>query len=284
MLNIAHRGARSVAPENTLAAAERAHRDGADMWEFDIRSTKDNEIVLFHDESLMRTTDVEEVYPDRSSYRVREFTLTEIRRLDAGSWFCREDPFGEIERGGVSDHHLSEYRQSKVPTLREALELTRELAWRANLEIKPRHDSGTPESKLLIRRTVSLLEELGLEDEVIVSSFEPEVVRELERLNPRIPSAILIKEPVADPVKFLEQNGARFLNIAASALESEQGVANVEKIGNSGEFGVIVWTVAELEGLKKFVANPFIDGIITDYPDRLKELVGDVRFDRKNLR
>src|SRR6056297_3325387 len=102
MINIAHRGAGSIAPENTLIAARKAHALGADYWEFDVQLTGDHRLILMHDDTLERTTNVEEVFPNRTSYRVGNFTLEEIRTLDAGSWFVNDDPFGEVEKGNVS--------------------------------------------------------------------------------------------------------------------------------------------------------------------------------------
>jgi glycerophosphoryl diester phosphodiesterase len=87
---IAHRGALQLAPENTLAAVHAAYAAGADMYELDVHQTKDGHLVVLHDSSLARTTDVEDVYPGRAPWRVRDFTLAEINRLDAGSWFGAE--------------------------------------------------------------------------------------------------------------------------------------------------------------------------------------------------
>ena len=76
-LVIAHRGARGHAPENTLTSAELGHSVGADLWELDVNYTRDYKMVVVHDDTLVRTTNVEEVYPGRSSYRVCDFTLEE---------------------------------------------------------------------------------------------------------------------------------------------------------------------------------------------------------------
>lgn len=84
----AHRGASTEAPENTLAAVRRAHEQHIKWIENDVQRTKDGALVVIHDATLSRTTDVEQVFPDRSPWRVADFTLAEIRRLDAGSWFA----------------------------------------------------------------------------------------------------------------------------------------------------------------------------------------------------
>lgn len=84
---VAHRGASAIAPENTMAAFRAADAAGADLYELDVHLTKDGEIVVLHDSTLARTTNVEELFPDRKPWRVRDFTLAEIGSLDAGRWF-----------------------------------------------------------------------------------------------------------------------------------------------------------------------------------------------------
>ena len=133
---IAHRGARSLAPENTLAAARKAHAVGADLWETDVAVTADDRLVLMHDDSMMRTTDVADKFPDRVPAPFSTYTLAEIRSLDAGASFERDDPFGQVAAGAVEHSELLAFIGEMVPTLREAFELTLELDWFLNLELK----------------------------------------------------------------------------------------------------------------------------------------------------
>ncbi|HEX32441.1 MAG TPA: glycerophosphodiester phosphodiesterase, partial [Candidatus Acetothermia bacterium] len=109
IINIAHAGARSLAPENTIAAARKAQLVGADMWELDVAVTSDGELILFHDDSLARTTNAVEAFPTRAPWTFTTFSLEEIRTLDAGSWFAKTDPFGEIAAGKVSKAELESY-------------------------------------------------------------------------------------------------------------------------------------------------------------------------------
>ena len=87
---IAHRGASSYAPENTLAAVDKAAELGVEWVENDVQRTKDGELVVIHDDNLKRTTDAEDVFPGRSPWKVKDFTAAEIARLDAGSWIGPE--------------------------------------------------------------------------------------------------------------------------------------------------------------------------------------------------
>ncbi len=110
---IGHRGARSNAPENTLAGLRRAHEEGATWVEFDVKLTRDGIPVLIHDETLDRTTD--------GRGAVRDLTLAELGRIDAG---CPA-VFGDRFRG------------ERIPTLEQSLLLLRDLGMGFNLEVKP---------------------------------------------------------------------------------------------------------------------------------------------------
>src|SRR5262249_47569298 len=142
---VAHRGDSYHAPENTLESARLGHEAGADAWELDVQLTQDAVPVVLHDESLVRTTDVAARFPTgdrrtkgaaRSDYPVSRFTLDELRTLDAGSWFV--DPrglprsakhFGTL--ASLDASALKRYRSGTVliPTLEEALSLTKERDW-----------------------------------------------------------------------------------------------------------------------------------------------------------
>jgi glycerophosphoryl diester phosphodiesterase len=123
---IAHRGASMLAPENTLAAAELAATHQALGFETDVRISLDGVPFLMHDETLARTTNIAEVFPERVGDQVSSFTLDELRALNAGLWFIQQDPFGTIEAGKVSQTQLSIDQGQGIPTLAEALDVVRE--------------------------------------------------------------------------------------------------------------------------------------------------------------
>lgn len=113
-LLVAHRGASAYAPEHTLAAYRLALDQGADFVEQDLAATRDGVLICLHDPTLERTTDVEQVFPDRfkeingrRQWFAGDFTLDEIKRLDAGTWF------GPAFAG------------ARVPTFQEAIDLVR---------------------------------------------------------------------------------------------------------------------------------------------------------------
>src|SRR5512133_417819 len=158
-LNIAHRGARSLAPENTLAAARKALEIGADMWELDVAVTADGELVVLHDDTLERTSNVQEVFPDRRPWAVYTFTLAELRKLDFGSWYNQKDPFKQIAQGAVTQAMQQSYVGEPIPTLEEALTFTKDNHWRVNVEIKDA--TGTPGDKDVVEKVVALIDKLG---------------------------------------------------------------------------------------------------------------------------
>ena len=108
-LVVAHRGARGHAPENTLTAAALGYAVQADLWELDANYTKDGKLVVMHDDTLVRTTDVETAFPGRPSYRVCDFTLDEIKSLDAGSWYAGRDQFGRVAAGEIDADTLKSF-------------------------------------------------------------------------------------------------------------------------------------------------------------------------------
>ena len=278
MLNIAHRGARSLAPENTLVSARQAYRLGADLWELDVRMTRDNRLVVMHDNSLERTTDVEEVYPKRSSYALSTFDLKEVRRLDAGSWYGKEDPFGEIKKGNVDRQQLEKYTGQKVPTLEEALELTNKYSWKVNLEIKSgENPSSFNEEKMerLIRKVVSLVEKTKIVSEVLISSFHPSVIRMVKNLNPDISKGLLLNEIPSNPTDMLEGMVVETVNLADSILKKNPELSDLKEVLRKTGHppAVIVWTVNEVDRLKELTINPLVDGIITDYPQRIAGII-----------
>jgi glycerophosphoinositol inositolphosphodiesterase len=122
---IAHRGASMLAPENTLASAKLAADLQAFGFETDLRITLDGELILMHDETLERTTNIAEVFPERTQDLVSSFTLSELNSLNAGLWFIQKDPFDMIEKGLVSQAQLSINQGQKIPTFNQALELVK---------------------------------------------------------------------------------------------------------------------------------------------------------------
>ena len=142
---VAHRGYRGLYPENTLAAFEGAITAGADMIELDVCLTRDRVPVVIHDKTLYRTTDGKGL--------VSEHSLSELKELDAGSWFS------------------AEFKGEAIPTLEELLQLVRGKIL-VNIEIKQdSFESPAPPDAIEVQ-ICELVERLGMVDSVLISSFE----------------------------------------------------------------------------------------------------------------
>jgi len=265
VLNIAHAGASSLAPQNTLAAGLRALQIGADLWGVDIRLTKDGDFVLMHDATLDRTTNVEEAFPQRALWRVDAFTVSELKMLDAGSWFVAADPFDQIELGRVLQADLCSYEGERIPTLKEALEFVREHDWRIDIEAKT--TDNAPDA-VIAQKLVTLIVETGTKARVLVSSFDHQLLAEIKRLDPDIPVAALVIVAPWDPVSYLEELGADVY--APSPVGFTASL--VARLGALG-FGVHLWTYNAEDQLEHFAEMEGVSGIYTDFPQRLEPIL-----------
>ncbi|MDD3820954.1 Glycerophosphodiester phosphodiesterase [bioreactor metagenome] len=257
---MAHRGFRGIAPENTLYAARKGWESGAEYWELDVAASSDGELVVIHDDTLKRTTDAEERFPGRKPWSVYDFSLEELKSLDAGSWYIDADPFGQIAAGRIPPTEFESFRGLRIPTLREALLLTKELAWRVNIEIKDA--AGRPCDAWIVEKTAALITELGMRDSVLISSFNHSYLARMKKAEPRLPVAALVDKPLADPAATLQSLRAVALNPNYKHLD-EKTVRALREAG----FGVLVWTPNEPADMKRLL-DWGVTGLITDFPDR----------------
>ncbi len=162
----AHRAGSTHAPENTLAALERAVAAGADVVEIDVQETADGEVVLLHDTDLRRVAGVARF--------VWQMRLAELRGLDVGSWFAPE------------------FRGERVPTLREFALAARGRV-RLNVELK---DNGRGED--LVGRVVAVLRETGVDGQAAVSSLDMGLLRQTRALDPAIKVGLILATGIGD--------------------------------------------------------------------------------------
>ncbi len=265
ILNVAHGGASSLAPQNTLEAGRIALDAGADVWGVDVRRTQDGVLVLMHDETLDRTTDAEAVYPKRSPWRVADFLFSEVQALDAGSWFLEVDPFGQIAAGNVPAETRDSYIGEPVPTLREALGFVAANDWLIDVEFKAPFDV---DRDVIAAELVSLIDEIGTADRVLVSSFDHDLLHEVRRLQPEIPIGALALLPPARPVETLSALGAD-VYLPSVVGFTDRLLTELETAG----IHVIVWTYNTQRQLEYAAGLPGVDGIYTDFPQRLATLL-----------
>jgi glycerophosphoryl diester phosphodiesterase len=252
MLVIAHRGGAGLWPENTLYAFERASAMGVDVIETDVRATADGELVIFHDDGLERTTD--------GAGRVGALTLAELKRLDAAYRFSPDGGRSFPLRGkGVT-----------VPTLREVFAALPQM--RFNIEPKQTAPSIAAPLCRLIR-------EQGMADRVLLASFNGSTLAEVRRECPEVATSAATGEVA----RFLTLHSA---GLAASYSPDMQALQVPEHAGalhvltrdfveaaHGRNLRVHAWTV-NAEGDMRRLIEIGVDGIMTDYPDRLMKVLG----------
>jgi glycerophosphoryl diester phosphodiesterase len=262
---IAHRGARSLAPENTLAAGMQAFEIGADGWELDVAMSADGEPILLHDDTLERTSNGAQVFPDRQSWSVYDFTLDELKQLDFGSWFVESDPFEQAAQAKLSANDLKSYVGLPLTTLADALQFTSDNQWWVNVEIKDA--SGTHADRVIVSKVVGLIDELAMQDQVLISSFNHDYLRQVKTINPAIATGALVNKVVADPVGLMRELDAQAFHPGKNVTYAKQ----VQELRAAG-YGVNVWTVNEEAEMLELIAMG-VTGIITDFPQNLKPIV-----------
>lgn len=265
---IAHRGARSIAPENTLLAAQKAHDLGADMWELDVAMTYDGELVVIHDDTLTRTSNAAVIYPKSMPWNVRQFTLEELKKLDFGTWFIEKDPFGTIKDGSVSPADQEKFKNLQIPTLEEALTFTKENHWKVNVEIKDL--SRTPGDDVVVEKVIALVEKLDMDDDVIISSFKHEYLARSKQINPEISTAVLVDQEVDDPVALTKEFNAQAYN---PGIKSIGDLSKIRLIRDAG-IDVYVWTVNDEATIRKLI-HAGVSGIFTDDVSKLQKVLGE---------
>jgi glycerophosphoryl diester phosphodiesterase len=265
ILNIAHRGARSLAPENTLLAAQKALEIGADAWELDVTMSKDGEMVVIHDDTLKRTSNASQVFPDRAPWEVQTFTLAEMRTLDFGAWYLENDPFGQIATGNVAAADQQLFKNVPIPTLREALELTKKYQWQVNIELKD--STGKPGDTVIVEKAVDLVVKMQMEENVLISSFNHAYLIRVKKVSSKIPTAALVGQAVPDPVALLEKLDAKAFNPGNRACDPDQFSA-LRKAGKD----INVWTVND-EATMLSLIDMGATGLITDFPQKVKTLL-----------
>jgi glycerophosphoryl diester phosphodiesterase len=265
ILNIAHRGARSLAPENTLAAALVAYECGADMWECDVVMTADGIPIVIHDDTLRRTTNASSIYPNRKPWKVNAFTLDELKKLDFGSWFITTDPFRQIKVGNIKPIELQRFVGEPVLTLREALAFTKGHNWQINIEIKDQR--GTPANENIVQTVSDLIAEMDMVDQVFVSSFNHKYITTAKDLVPGLRTGALVEWLDLNPLARMRDTGARSYNPGVR-LANPRLVRSIRDEG----FDVFVWTVNKETSMRKLIKTG-VTGIITDFPQVLKTVL-----------
>ncbi|TAF64576.1 MAG: glycerophosphodiester phosphodiesterase [Cytophagales bacterium] len=240
---IAHRGASSVAPENTLIAIKKALDFEADIIEIDVFQTSDSVVILMHDETLDRTTNGEG--------RIEEHSYLELSRLEAGSWFSPS------------------FAREPIPRLEEVIEL---INGEARLLIEIKEGGNNIEQNVL-----KIINQYKAKDWCIVQSFDAGVVQTVKDLDKNIE----VHQLAVGNISALPFHWNRGLRIGSVYQYNNTSHINlnyqyvsakvVRKIHEQGQ-KIYVWTVNKPEDMRRLAAMG-VDGIITDYPDVAKKIL-----------
>lgn len=234
----AHRGASGYAPENTLAAFQKAVDLGADGVELDIQLTKDDQIVVIHDETIDRTSD--------GKGWGKDYTLEELRAFN----YNRTKP---------------EYKHADIPTMREVFELLKPTGLFINIEIK----TGVVFYEKIEEKILALTKEMGMEDRVCYSSFNHYTVTRIHELKPDAEVGFLYADGPIDMPSYGVKHGVNALHPALYNLQYDGFVKECKEKG----LKLNVWTVNERPYME-MCCQYGVDAIITNYPDIAKEVVG----------
>lgn len=249
---LGHRGAAGEAPENTLVSFRLAQQRGAAILESDVHPTRDGEIVIFHDETVDRTTD--------GSGPVRELDLAELRELDAGYRFSTDGETFPYRGRGVG-----------VSTLEEAFAALPGM--RFNLEIKE-GDAA------VIARIVEIVEQAGRADRTLLTAGKDAVMERLRARLRRCGTRVAQGAGPADVVAFIRSalEGTPVppepmaLQIPAEFAGRPVVTPELVRHAHAHDVHVHVWTINEPDEMTRLL-DLGVDGIVTDFPGRLAQLI-----------
>ncbi|MDM5297355.1 glycerophosphodiester phosphodiesterase family protein [Bacillus pumilus] len=231
MYIIAHRGSSSAAPENTIAAFDLAVQQGADYIELDVQLTMDQQVVVIHDETVDRTTD--------GSGPVKGYTLHQLKKLDAGSWFD------------------SRYTHERIPTLQEILE---RYSQRIGILIEIKH----PKRQIGIEKeVVDIMKRFSYSRHIMVQSFDDTALQRIKTYSPSLRTAYIIKPSV---IKLAKRKLAAYSTFA-DCLNMKKTMINRYWINRIHSFrmDVFIWTIKDQQTANRLKKYP-IDGVVTDHP------------------
>ena len=272
---IAHRGASAYAPENTLPAFRLAADQRATFVEFDLQLTRDRQIICLHDESLERTTDVEEVFPDRfrsvsgsggqvtRRWLLSDFTLAELRMLDAGSWFSPS------------------FRGTRIPTFAETID---SLRGRSGLfiELKAPEKYEGIERMILAELKAKGLDQPGADPRtpVLLQSFTASSLQILAATGTKLPLHFLVG--AKDAQQWLAPEGLSRIKTFASGLSPEKTIVRdyADAIARARQLGLLItpytFRASAVTGfpdvraeMAHYLDTLNVDGVITDNPDQM---------------
>ena len=239
MINFAHRGASKYYPENTILAIKEGIKTKATGLEIDVHKSKDNKLVVIHDEDIERTF--------IGKGLVKDYTLQELK-----SFKCRNKNF-------------EDNLECRIPTLEEVLELVKESNIILNIELKTDeiHYDG------IERDVIDLVNKYNLKNRIILSSFNHESIRICREIDSKIKTGLLYSKPIEDVVNYAKSFGANAIHpdirLVSEGLIREAKKNNIE---------VNIYTVNSPILMRRLIAAE-VSGVFSDYPDLLSEIINN---------
>ena len=250
-LVVAHRGASADAPENTLSAVRAALARDSDLIEVDVQRSKDGALVVMHDTTLSRTTNVQALFPNRGPWLVGQFTYAELARLDAGSW------------------KAPQFAGEKIPTLEQVVDVIRRSRSGLLLELKaPALYPGiVREVTAALAQPQGYLHSAVAAGRLVVESFNREAIWDCKTAEPSIPVGLLGTPSPADLPAL-----ARWVDQVNPGFRSADA-GYVSAVHQAG-LRCLVWTVDRRRAMRRAV-RARVDGVITNRPDVLHQVLGE---------
>ncbi|UYM06728.1 glycerophosphodiester phosphodiesterase [Solicola gregarius] len=257
---IAHRGASAKFPENTMLSFRKAINRGADWIEMDVQRTKDGRLVVFHDWSLRRTTNVEKVYPKLKSPSVGDLSYKKLRKLDAGKWKKKR------------------FKGARIPPLKQVLRLGKKRDVKMLVELKnPGRYPGMMKKTLKLFNQLNLMKRGHKHDRVQLQSFKIRTMRHAAKHSPKVEIGLLYPDP---PVTLKRLRWAQNINSYHREVERKY----IRRAQKDYNIRVFVWTVNGNGGVKRAMRMN-ANGIITDRPKHTRKVVNrNKRFAPDELR
>ncbi|AYE33653.1 glycerophosphoryl diester phosphodiesterase membrane domain-containing protein [Clostridium septicum] len=231
----AHRGSTMKAPENSISSIKQAIFEEADYAEIDVMTTKDNIVVLFHDLTLKRI--------NKSNLAIKDMTFEETQKVDNGSYFSEK------------------FAGEKIPTLEEVLKLAKGKI-KLNIELKPMQ-----ENEKLAEEVVKLVKKYDMENEVVITSLNYDILQETKNLTNKIPVGYILMAGVGDLTKL----NVDFLSVEKSVLKSKLVYA-MHALNKE----VHVWTINDIDEIEEVISLG-ADNIITDDVELVEEIKESIK-------
>ncbi|MCS0653072.1 glycerophosphodiester phosphodiesterase [Cytobacillus firmus] len=247
IVNVSHRGASAYAPEHTIAAYEMGEKMHGDYIELDLQMTKDGHLIAMHDVTLDRTTD--------GTGSVKDYTLNEIKQLDAGSWFNEKYPYAS----------KAEYEGLKVPTLEEVF---KKFGKNNSYYIETKSPDVYPGME---KELLRLVEKYKInKNKLLVQSFSPQSLKVMNELDPSIKLVQLISYKANAEITDAEIREIKQYAMGIGPNHTYLNEEYVQKVVNSG-LELHPYTVNDKERMKQLI-NWGVSGMFTNHPDLLHDV------------